>query len=180
MLFFTPALTAYVLIVTVVLGLVMGSFAACAADRIASGGSFLRGRSHCDACGHVLAPRDLVPLLSWLALRGRCRYCGAKISARCPLTELICAAAFVGVVLRYGVTLVTARYLVLTVLLLMVALVDYDTGLIPDGLLIAILADFLIVTPFVDMGGIWRVYLKGLLSGLAAAGPLLLLVLLMD
>lgn len=180
MLFLTPALTIYILTVTVILGLVMGSFAACAADRIAAGDSFLRGRSHCGACGHVLAPRDLVPLISWLALKGKCRYCGAEIPARCPLTELLCAAAFVGVVLRYDVTLLTAQYLILTVLLLIIALVDYDTGLIPNELLAAILVDFLVFSPFVKMGGIWRVYGRGLLSGFAAAGPLLLLVLIMD
>jgi leader peptidase (prepilin peptidase)/N-methyltransferase len=180
MLFLSPGLTAYILLITAVLGLVCGSFADCAAARIAAGQSFLRGRSHCDRCGHVLGPRDLVPVVSWLALKGKCRYCGAKISVRCPLTELLCAAAFVGVVLRYDVTLVAAQYLILTVLLEMVALVDYDTGLIPDELLAAILTDFLVFSPFVKLGGIWKVYGAGLLSGFAAAGPLLLLVLIMD
>lgn len=180
MVFFTPALTIYILIITIILGLVMGSFSACVADRIVSGDSFLRGRSHCDTCGHVLGARDLVPVISWLILKGKCRYCGTEISVRCPLTELICAAAFVGVVLRYDVTLVAAQYLILTVLLLIIALVDYDTGLIPNGLLAAILVDFLVFTPFVKMGGIWKVYARGLLSGLAGAGPLLLLVLIMD
>lgn len=180
MLFLSPGLTAYILIITAVLGMVMGSFAACAAERIAAGKSFLRGRSHCDACGHVLGPLDLVPVVSWLALKGKCRYCGAKIPARCVLTELLCGAAFVGVVRRYDVTLVAAQYLILTVLLLIVALVDYDTGLIPDGLLAAILIDFLAFSPFVKLGGVWKVYAAGLLSGFAAAGPLLLLVLIMD
>lgn len=180
MLFFSPALLAYVLLIAVLLGLAMGSFAACAADRIASGTSFLRGRSHCDACGHPLGARDLIPVISWLALKGKCRYCGAEIPARCPLAELLCAAAFVGVALRYGVTLAAVQYLILTVLLLIVALVDYDTGVIPNGLLAAILTDFIVFSPFVKMGGIWSVYARGLLSGLAAAGPLLLLVLMMD
>jgi leader peptidase (prepilin peptidase)/N-methyltransferase len=92
----------------------------------------LRGRSHCGACGHVLgaagfgaadflagAERE-VPLLR------RGNSCALSV-----LTELLCAAAFVGVVLRYDVTLLTAQYLILTVLLLIIALVDYDTGLIP-------------------------------------------------
>ena len=44
--------------------------------------SVLRGRSYCDVCGHVLAARDLVPVFSYLFSRGRCRYCGAKLSPR--------------------------------------------------------------------------------------------------
>ena len=180
MLHLSPALTAYLLFVTAVLGLVMGSFAACMAGRIAVGESFLRGRSHCDACGHVLTARDLVPVLSWLALGGRCRWCGARIPARCPLTELLCAALFMGVVLRYDVTVQTAQYLILTVLLLAIALVDWDTGLIPDGLLAAIAVDWLVFLPFLNGGAFWKNVLRGLAGGAAAFFPLLLLVLLMD
>ena len=51
--------------------------------------SFVSERSACPACGHVLAARDLVPVLSWLLLRGRCRYCCARISPRYPLMELL-------------------------------------------------------------------------------------------
>ena len=180
MLHLSPALTAYILMVTAVLGLVMGSFAACMAGRIAVGESFLRGRSHCDACGHVLTPRDLVPVFSWLALRGKCRWCGTKISARCPLTELLCAALFVGVVLRYDVTLQSAQYLILTVLLLAIALVDCDTGLIPDRLLVAIAVDWLVFLPFLNGGALWENALRGLAGGAAAFLPLLILVLIMD
>lgn len=176
----TPALTAYLLFLTVVLGTVMGSFAACTAWRIAVGEDFLRGRSHCDECGHVLTAKELVPVVSWLVQRGKCRWCGAKISVRCPVTELLCAAAFVGIVLRYGITLQTLQYLILTVLLLMVALVDYDTGLIPNGLLLVILIDWAVFTSFLNGGAFLQNVGSGLMSGLAASVPLLLLTLLMD
>ena len=175
----TPALTAYLLFLTVVLGTVMGSFAACTAWRIAVGEDFLRGRSHCDECGHVLTAKELVPVVSWLVQRGKCRWCGTKISARCPVTELLCAAAFVGIVLQYGITLQTLQYLILTVLLLMVALVDYD-GLIPNGLLLAIVIDWAVFTPFLNGGAFLQNVGSGLMSGLAASVPLLLLTLLMD
>ena len=174
-----PGLAAYLLFVAVLLGLAMGSFAACMADRIAAGGDFLRGRSRCDSCGHVLSARELIPVVSWLMQKGRCRWCGAKIPVRCPLTELLCAAAFAGIALRYGVTLRTAQDCVLTVLLLAVALVDYDTGLIPDGLLLAMAADWLLFTPFAE-GGFLRGVGAGLLSGAVASVPLLLLSLGMD
>lgn len=175
----TPAMKAYFLIVTAALGLVMGSFTACMAWRIARGEDFVRGRSHCDSCGHVLGGRDLIPVLSWIVLRGRCRYCGAKISAACPLTELLTAAAFVAVVLCRGFTLAAAELLVLTVLLLAIALVDLDTGLIPDRLLLAVFLNF-VVFAGLNGGAYWSVIGQGLLSGLTVAGPLLVLVLIMD
>ena len=180
MLHVTPALTAYILTLAAVLGAVMGSFAACTAERMAAGEDFLRGRSHCDACGHVLSAGDLIPVFSWLLLGGRCRYCGAKIPVRCLMVELLSAAAFVGVVLRYDVTLVMLQSLILTVLLLLVGLVDYDTGLIPDKLLLAIFLDFFFFAPFVNGGALWRNVGRGLLSGMTAAAPLLVLTLIMD
>jgi len=180
MLYLSPSVTAYILIVTAVLGAVLGSFAACMAGRVAAGEDFIRGRSHCDSCGHLLGPGDLIPVVSWLFLKGRCRYCGAKISVRCPLTELCCAAAFVGVVLRFDVTSAAARDLILTVLLLAVGLVDYDTGWIPDRLCLAIFTDWLVFAPFVNGGALWATVGSGLLGGAVAAVPLLVLSLIMD
>ena len=174
MLHLLPALTAYILTLTAVLGLVMGSFAACTAGRLAAGEDFLRSRSRCDACGHTLSPRDLVPVFSWLFLRGRCRYCGARIPARCPLTELLCAAAFLGIVLRYDVTLIAFRDLAAAVLLLIAALVDYDTGILPDGLTGALAVNFLLFAGL-QGGDIWARIWQGFLGGAAAAVPLLAL-----
>ena len=81
----------YCCFVAAALGAVMGSFLNCAAWRIAHDQSFLKGRSRCPECGHVLGVPDLVPLFSWLFLRGKCRYCGAKVSVRYFLTELFMA-----------------------------------------------------------------------------------------
>jgi len=58
------------------------SFLNCMGCRMLRGASVLRGRSYCDVCGLVLAARDLVPVFSYLFSRGRCRYCGAKLSPR--------------------------------------------------------------------------------------------------
>ena len=74
----------YCCVVSALLGAVFGSFLNCAAWRLGHGESVLRGRSHCTACGHVLGAADLVPILSWLFLRGKCRYCGSRIPARYP------------------------------------------------------------------------------------------------
>ncbi len=172
MLSLPPFFTAYILSIAALLGLVFGSFCNAWAWRIVRGESIVRGRSRCALCGHVLAPRDLVPLLSWLSLRGRCRYCGAPISPRYPAAELLSGAYYVSVVLRYGLTLDALRLLILGSLLLTASLVDLEVMELPDCLLLGGALSALLRLP----GG-WR---DALLGALAVAGPLLLLVLLAD
>jgi len=77
----------------VAFGLVFGSFANATIDRISHRRSLL-GRSRCDRCGRVLRVAELVPVLSFLALRGRCRTCHSSIGARTVIVEAACAAAF--------------------------------------------------------------------------------------
>lgn len=72
------------------LGSCLFSFAACALSR--KDLSFLHGRSRCDVCGHPLAWYDMIPVVSWLLLRGHCRYCGAKIPVRLLYAEVLGAA----------------------------------------------------------------------------------------
>ncbi len=76
------------------LGLCFGSFALATAWRLRKKRDFVRERSECEHCHHKLAAVDLVPLFSWLSLRGRCRYCHKKISPLLPLAELVGALAF--------------------------------------------------------------------------------------
>lgn len=78
-----------------VLGLTVGSFLNAYVWRLYEGTSIRRGRSRCPECGHDLYSRDLVPVLSWLWLRGRCRYCREPISWQYPVVELATAAVFI-------------------------------------------------------------------------------------
>ncbi len=78
-------------------GAILGSFLNALLYRYNTGFSVLRGRSRCMHCNHALGAGDLVPLLSYLFLRGRCRYCRSHISAQYPLVELAGAALAVGV-----------------------------------------------------------------------------------
>lgn len=77
-----------------VIGLAFGSFALAMVDRMKSGKDWVRGRSECEYCKHVLAPKDLVPLLSWLVQNGKCRYCRKKLSKSYPLVEFVTGLAF--------------------------------------------------------------------------------------
>lgn len=135
-LFYVPTVGAWVLALGLVLGLVMGSAMNCLVLRLAAGEKWTSGRSQCPACGHVLAARELIPLVSWLWQKGRCRHCGAPISKRYPLTEAAMAVFYGSVLLRFGLRWDTLSALVLMTCLLALALVDLDTQEIPDAFLI--------------------------------------------
>lgn len=133
-------ITIYILVIAALLGFVMGSFINCWAWRSTHGESVVSGRSHCTACGHELGARDLVPVASWLASGGKCRYCGERVSARYPATELVCAAVFVGIVAVYGLSLETLELLVFAGALLFLSLTDLDDFVIPNGCIVVAIA----------------------------------------
>lgn len=115
-------------------GLIMGSGVTALAWRVPRGESWVRGRSRCPKCAHVLGVPDLVPVLSWLFHRGRCRHCRVPVSPRYPLTELLCGAwAFLA---WHKLGLVPAYPLVALWGFLLVALlwIDLDFQLLPDAL----------------------------------------------
>lgn len=91
-------------IIFTVLGLVIGSFLNVVIDRRPAGRSLFRPRSYCDSCGRTLAIRDLVPVFSYLWRRGRCRSCGARISLRVPLVEVLSGLLFFLAFWRFGLT----------------------------------------------------------------------------
>ena len=101
MLWVSPVLTVYICVLTGILGACMGSFLNCMAWRIVHGESVLHGRSHCDVCGHVLGAGDLIPVLSYIMHKGRCKYCGAKLSAGHVFAEVLTALTFLLLVLKY-------------------------------------------------------------------------------
>jgi leader peptidase (prepilin peptidase)/N-methyltransferase len=76
-------------------GACVGSFLNVVLGRVPRGESIVHPPSHCDSCGAHLAPLELVPVVSWLALRGRCRHCGSRIPARGTLVEAGMALLFV-------------------------------------------------------------------------------------
>jgi leader peptidase (prepilin peptidase)/N-methyltransferase len=116
-----------------VLGAIVGSFLATLLIRWPRGRSVIAGRSRCDSCGTALGPRDLVPLLSYAALHGRCRRCGAGIDRRHVATEL--AAALLGLVslVAHPLPLAVVTLLLGLWLLLLVAL-DVEHHWLPDKL----------------------------------------------
>ncbi len=161
-----------------VLGSVFGSFLNCAAWRTAHGESFVSGHSRCPKCGHELGALDLVPVLSWLFLRGKCRYCGAGISVRYPLTELSFALITLLCLLRFDLTVLCLRNWIFLCCLFFLSLVDLENSTIPDGSLIAAAAAWLAALPFTGMSR--NAILSHLTAALVFGAAILLLSLLMD
>ena len=149
MLYADPFLTVYCCLLAALLGACMGSFLNCAAWRIVHGESVLRGRSHCDACGHVLTVRDLIPVVSYLAAHGRCRYCGAKLSRRHVMAEVISAAVFVTLLLHYDISLQALEGWCVAGILLVCSFADLEGYIIPDRF-IAVGVVLFITTLFFD------------------------------
>ena len=174
MLHLTPFLTVYCCALAALLGACMGSFLNCMAWRVVHGESVLRGRSHCDACGHVLGARDLVPVVSYLASGGRCRYCGAKLSSRHVWGEVIGAAVFVSLLLHYDISLRLLEAWLLASILLACSFADLEGYIIPDRFLAAGLVLF-IASLFFAPAPLGRLA-DGLLGGLGVALGLLAVV----
>jgi len=164
-------------IYAVLFGLCFGSFANVVIYRIPRGESIVSPPSRCPQCGRRLTLIDLIPALSWLILRGRCRYCKVRVSCRYPVVEIMCAALFIGNVIFMGVGWQVIPLCVLAFVLLCIAWIDFDIQEIPDGLVIAgAVAGILwviagVIFPDVD-SPVWH---DALLGAVAGAAPLFLI-----
>jgi len=120
-------------ILAFVVGACFGSFLNVCVARWPRELSVVSPRSRCPHCGHHIAWYENIPLVSWLALRARCRGCSQPISIMYPLVELTVALMWLGAVYAYGVELTALRVAVLGTVLLGVALTDAQHYVIPDG-----------------------------------------------
>lgn len=154
-------------------GLILGSFATCAGYRLARGGSVLfPARSYCPACDHTLTWRENIPLFGWLLQGGRCRYCRARIPLRYPLAELACGLYCAAAAQVFGPGLPWLAAALFGTLLLVLALIDLATFLLPDVLTLpgagAALAVSTLLPPAHTLGIGWRMALLG--AGLGFGG----------
>ncbi len=125
---FTFLLYLYIFII----GACLGSFLNVVICRLPKGVSIAKGRSACPSCGHTLAAKDLVPVLSRLFLRGRCRYCGAPIAFRYTLVELLGGLFAAACLACFGLSWRALVVFVSLMLLMAVSFVDIDTLEIPN------------------------------------------------
>lgn len=175
-------------LIVFIFGLCIGSFLNVLVYRLPRGLSLSKPLSSCPACGKRLGALELIPLLGYLALKGRCLKCRVLISPRYPLVELATALLFIAVYSAFGFTLTGFGYLLLLTLLLAVSLIDLDHRLIPNTLVGAgLIAGLLLQLP--ALFKLWFVLPAWLtpnrpildaLAGLAVGGGLLLIIILVS
>lgn len=172
----------YALVIAAVLGACTGSFVNCWAWRSSHGLSVLEGRSKCPACGHELGLKDLVPVFSWLASKGKCRYCGKPVAKRYLVVELLAAAVFAGLVASYGLSAEAVELCAFAAVLLFVSLVDIETYRIPNAALLVALGIRLAYMAYAIATGsmTWPEAGMYAASGAGTLAVLLIIVLVMD
>lgn len=173
-LFDMPVIGIYFIVLAFVFGAIFASFITCTAWRVVRGEDWMLGHSHCDTCGHELSTADLFPVISYIALKGKCRYCGSKVPPRDLIFEIILGFVFSGTLALHGaIDAPVIATLTLEVLLLGLSLADWDSGVIPDGFLGAILVTWIITVGF--MSDIQAYAVEGVISA-ACVGLVMVLV----
>ncbi len=119
-------------LIAFVAGLLIGSFLNVCIHRMPKDLSVVRPRSYCPACKALIRWYDNIPLYSYVALRGRCRHCGARIPWRYPLVELLTGLAFFLVVWKLGLSLAALKFCLLSALLIGLAFSDLEERILPD------------------------------------------------
>ncbi|WP_010238113.1 prepilin peptidase [Clostridium arbusti] len=159
----------------IILGLLLGSFFNVCIFRIPRGESIAFPPSHCTSCNNKIKGYDLIPVISYILLKGKCRYCGEKISLRYPAVEIVTAVLFYLVYLNYGLTFFTIKFIVLVSLLMVIGMIDFDTtdvyfSTTITGIVCGI--GFIIAGYFMNLGVI-----EFILGGVAAGGFIAVIIL---
>jgi leader peptidase (prepilin peptidase)/N-methyltransferase len=158
--FLVPALT-------VVLGLCVGSFLNVVIYRLPRGQSLSSPPSRCTRCGRRLTWYDNIPIVSWLALRGRCRQCGERISPQYPIVEAVTAIVALVIVLMTPPGVLLASRLVLAAILIVLFVIDLEHQILPNAITLPGIAIGLAFSVFAPPG-----LLDAVLGALLGAGVL--------
>ncbi len=151
-------------------GICLGSFLNVCICRVPKGESIISPPSHCPKCLKTLGVLDLVPLLGYLVLGGKCRYCKSKISWQYPIVELLMGILLVLIIVKYDITVEALKYSVFFSLLVVASVIDLELKIIPDKVNIA---GLVMAVPFLFQSK--DIFLSGLL-GFLIGGLLLLLI----
>ena len=158
-----------------IFGLIIGSFLNVVIYRLPKAKSIVYPASHCPNCGHKLTPGELIPVISYIFLRGKCKSCGANISIRYPIIELLTGIIFVINYIHLSALIVLTAGLIFSSLLIVLTVIDFEHQILPDKLTLGGLAAGLIISFF--RSDITVIYS---LAGILAAGGLLFLIALLS
>ena len=144
--------------------LALGSFLNVVAYRVPLRRSLVRPRSACGSCGHEIAARDNIPVLSYLLLRGRCRLCSARISPLYPAVEALTAALAVACVAAFGLTAEAALAFGFCAVLVTLTVIDLQHRIVPNRIVLPAAAIVLVAHTLIDPSPAW------VLGALGASG----------
>lgn len=119
------------------IGIIIGSFLNVCIYRIPQNQSIVLPSSHCFHCHTPLKTLDLIPVFSYMFLRGRCRYCNTKFSIRYLMVEILTGIIFLILFFKYGLNSNYIFYITLACILICITFIDYDHQIIPDGLIVS-------------------------------------------
>jgi len=150
--------------VVVAPALALGSFLNVVAHRVPARRSLVRPRSSCGSCGHEIAARDNVPILSYLLLRGRCRHCSSPISPLYPLVEAATALLAIACVVAFGLTAEAALAFGFCAVLVTLSVIDLQHRIVPNRIVLPAAGIVLAVHTLIEPSPAW------LLGALGASG----------
>ena len=132
-----------------ILGLIVGSFSNVCIYRIPRNESIIYPASHCPKCRSNISPKDNIPLLSFILLKGRCRNCKSKISIQYPIVEFLTGLIYLIIYLTYGLSVQTLIYIILSSALIIIAFIDLNEQIVPDvislpGIVIGFIISFFV------------------------------------
>nr|WP_092068120.1 A24 family peptidase [Dendrosporobacter quercicolus]NSL46952.1 prepilin peptidase [Dendrosporobacter quercicolus DSM 1736]SDL70285.1 leader peptidase (prepilin peptidase) / N-methyltransferase [Dendrosporobacter quercicolus] len=154
-----------------IFGLMIGSFFNVCIYRLPLGQSVVQPPSHCRQCGQRLGVIDLLPVVSYLALRGRCRHCGQAYSVRYLLVEVLTGCLFVWCYALLGWSFLLIKALLFTAFMICITYIDYDHRLILDKVLVCLAGAGVIIEALLPSLGIGSIA-----AGILAGGGILLLI----
>jgi leader peptidase (prepilin peptidase)/N-methyltransferase len=157
-----------------ILGFLIGSFLNVCIHRIPLGQTVVTTPSHCPECNKRIRWYDLIPVISYILLRGKCRFCKQKISIRYPLVELLNGAVCLWIYSIYGMSVQLAGLAFLASALIVIAFIDYAHRIIPNRIVIVMLAAGIVYVYFNP----YITYRDAILGFFAASLPLLILAVL--
>lgn len=158
------------LIIVFIFGTLVGSFLNVCIYRIPLNQEIVYTPSHCMNCGVGIKWYELIPVISWLALKGQCRYCKTKLSPQYPIIELINGLAYTFMVYSFGLTTTTVVFAILFSSLLVISMIDVKYMIIPNGIVI-----FLFVMGIINTVFFTHSYIDSLI-GFFAVSTILLII----
>lgn len=161
------------IVIVFVFGILIGSFLNVCIYRIPRGESIVYPPSHCTNCENKIKLYDLIPIISYVILRGKCRHCKEKISMRYPIIETATGLLFVAIFRVYGLSFGFIKYAIFISLLIVIAIVDYyTTDVYFSTILIGIIFSIVFMVIYVYLGIPIKTYIYG---GFLGGGILLLI-----